>query len=256
LERLVGEVALRCVNPNCPAQLKEGLIHFASRQAMNIDGLGEKIIGQLYDHKLVERFTDLYQLDHNELLKLERMGEKSVNNLLQAIEASKSNSLERLLFGLGIRFVGVSAARILAETFEEIEKIQQATFDQLIAIDEIGEKIADSIVQYFSHDEVNQTIDQLKKLGLNTSYLGPKRETVNIDGIFHDKTIVLTGKLSQLTRNEAKEKIESLGGKVTGSVSKKTDLLIAGEDAGSKLTKAEELEIEIWNEQRFIDELG
>src|SRR5699024_6629776 len=123
LERLEGEVALRCVNPNCPAQLKEGLIHFASRQAMNIDGLGEKIIAQLYDHKLVERFTDLYQLDHNELLKLERMGEKSVNNLLQAIEASKSNSLERLLFGLGIRFVGVSAARILAETFEEIEKI-------------------------------------------------------------------------------------------------------------------------------------
>ncbi|MBU5593894.1 NAD-dependent DNA ligase LigA [Amphibacillus sp. MSJ-3] len=255
LVRLEGEVALRCMNPNCPAQLKEGLIHFASRNAMNIDGLGEKLIEQLYNHQLVHRVTDLYQLNREELLALERMGTKSVDNLLRAIEASKSNSLERLLFGLGIRFVGVTAAKTLATYFGEIEKIQQASYEELITVDEIGEKMANSIVRYFATDEVNLMIGKLKELGVNTSYLGPKPTAENINSLFQDKTIVLTGKLKQLTRNEAKEKIESLGGKVTGSVSKKTDLLIAGEDAGSKLTKAEQLGIEIWNEQQFIEEI-
>lgn len=256
LERLDGEVALRCLNPNCPAQLTEGLIHFVSRQAMNIDGLGEKIIEQLYTHQLVGNVTDLYQLKREELLELDRMGEKSVSNLLNGIEASKSNSLERLLFGLGLRFIGVSAARILAESFETIENIQAASFEELIEIDEIGEKMASSIVHYFENEEVNQLISKLQELGVNTNYLGPKRETVNIGGLFKDKTVVLTGKMSQLTRSEAKEKIESLGGKVTGSVSKNTDLLIAGEDAGSKLTRAEELGTEIWDEQQFIEEIS
>ncbi|WP_440896564.1 NAD-dependent DNA ligase LigA [Amphibacillus sp. Q70] len=255
LERLEGEVALRCMNPNCPAQLKEGLIHFASRNAMNIDGLGEKIVEQLYTYKLVHQVTDLYQLEREKLLELERMGAKSVDNLLRAIEASKSNSLERLLFGLGIRFVGVTAAKLLAIAFGEIEKIQQASYEELIAIDEIGEKMADSIVRYFSNEKVALMLEKLKQLGVNTSYLGVKPTSEKINAVFQDKTIVLTGKLKQLTRDEAKGKIEDMGGKVTGSVSKKTDLLIAGEEAGSKLSKAEQLGIDIWNEQQFVEKI-
>jgi len=253
LERLDGEVALRCMNLNCPAQLKEGLIHFVSRHAMNIDGLGEKIIAQLYDQELVEKITDLYQLERDQLLKLERMGEKSVDNLLTAIEASKQNSLERLLFGFGIRFVGVTAARTLAVAFENIDQLKEASFEELIEVDEIGEKMADSISRFFSNEDVLAMIEQLKSLGINTTYLGAKPTATSSEGIFHQKTIVLTGKLEQLTRTEAKEKIEALGGKVTGSVSKKTDLLIAGADAGSKLARAEQLEVEIWTEAQFIE---
>ena len=254
LERLEDEVALRCMNPNCPAQLKEGLIHFVSRNAMNIDGLGEKIIEQLYTQGLVHKITDLYRLERDQLLELDRMGEKSVDNLLTAIEASKANSLERLLFGFGIRFVGVTAAKTLAIAFDNIDQLKVATYDELIEVDEIGDKMADSIVRYFSTDEVLTMIDQLKELAVNTSYLGVKPQTEAIDTFFNGKTVVLTGKLEQLTRTEAKEKIEALGGKVTGSVSKNTDLLVAGEAAGSKLTKAEQLEIEIWDEARFIEE--
>lgn len=255
LERLEGEVALRCMNPNCPAQLKEGLTHFASRNAMNIDGLGEKIIEQLYTHELVSQVTDLYQLEREKLLELERMGAKSVDNLLRAIEASKSNSLERLLFGLGIRFVGVTAAKLLAISFGEIEKIQQASYEELTTVDEIGDKMADSIVRYFANEKVVLMLGKLKQLGVNTSYLGIKPTSEKINSIFQDKTIVLTGKLNQLTRDEAKDKIEAMGGKVTGSVSKKTNLLIAGEEAGSKLSKAERLGIEIWNEQQFVEKI-
>lgn len=253
LERLDGEVALRCMNLNCPAQLKEGLIHFVSRNAMNIDGLGEKIIAQLYDQELVEKITDLYQLERDQLLKLERMGEKSVDNLLTAIEASKQNSLERLLFGFGIRFVGVTAARTLAVAFENIDQLKEASFEELIEVDEIGEKMADSISRFFSNEDVLAMIERLKSLGINTTYLGVKPTATSSEAIFHQKTIVLTGKLEQLTRTEAKEKIEALGGKVTGSVSKKTDLLIAGADAGSKLARAEQLEVEIWTEAQFIE---
>lgn len=256
LVRLEGEVALRCINPNCPAQLKEGLIHFVSRGAMNIDGLGEKVIEQLFRENYIQTIADLYRLEKDELLKLERMGEKSVTNLLSAIEASKQNSLERLIFGLGIRYIGSKAADILAEHFGTMEKLQQASFEELVSIDEIGEKMADSIVRYFEDDKVTQLIEELRTLGLNMSYQGLSSDDIVENSAITGKTVVLTGKLSIFTRQEAKEKIEQFGGKVTGSVSKKTDLLIAGEDAGSKLTKAQSLGIEIWNEQQLQEALG
>ncbi len=249
LVHLDEEVALRCMNPNCPAQLQERLIHFVSRDAMNIDGLGEKVVAQLYEASLVESMDDLYRLKEEELLPLERMGEKSVNNLLQAIEASKENSLEKLLFGLGIRHIGAKAAQILASHFETMEAIQQATYEKLVTVDEIGEKMADAVVQYFREEKVTHLIEQLRSLGLNMTYTGP-RTTNEADesAIFSNKTVVLTGKLEQFTRREVKEIIESQGGKVTGSVSSNTDLVIAGEAAGSKYNAAVELNITIWNE--------
>ncbi|MFD2655244.1 NAD-dependent DNA ligase LigA [Gracilibacillus thailandensis] len=255
LVRLEEEVALRCINPNCPAQLKEGLIHFVSRLAMNIDGLGEKVIEQLFHAEYIHTIADLYRLEREELLKLERMGEKSVENLLTAIENSKQNSLERLLFGLGIRFVGSKAAKTLAEHFETMDRLQQASFEDLIAIDEIGDKMADSIVHYFEDDQVKQLISELKDLGLNLTYQGPKVSEAAADSPFSGKTVVLTGKLAIYTRQEAKQQIEALGGNVTGSVSKKTDLLIAGEDAGSKLDKAKKLEVEVWDEAKLQEVL-
>jgi DNA ligase (NAD+) len=251
LVRLEEEVALRCINPNCPAQLKEGLIHFVSRNAMNIDGLGEKVIIQLFQEKLIHTMADLYRLKEEDLLQLERMGEKSVSNLLNAIETSKSNSLERLLFGLGIRFIGAKAAKTLAAEFGTMEKLQNASFEDLVAIDEIGDKMADSIVQYFEEQKVIDLLKDLRSLGVHMEYKGPKQATQSGEGIFAGKTIVLTGKMEQFTRSEAKELIEAQGGTVTGSVSKKTDFLIAGEDAGSKYDKAEKLGITIWNEQQL-----
>ncbi|MDL4842040.1 NAD-dependent DNA ligase LigA [Aquibacillus rhizosphaerae] len=255
LVRLEEEVALRCINPSCPAQLKEGLIHFVSRNAMNIDGLGEKVIEQLFDEKLTHTISDLYKLNKEELLQLERMGEKSVENLLQAIEASKQNSLEKLLFGLGIRFVGAKAAKTLAVHFETIDNLLDATFEDFVAVNEIGEKMADSLVRYFAEIQVKELIVELKSLGINMDYKGPKKSEQPENSLFKDKTIVLTGKLEIFSRDEAKEKMEALGGKVTGSVSKKTDLVIAGEDAGSKLEKAEKLGIEVWNEQQLKEAL-
>lgn len=257
LVRIEGEVALRCINPTCPAQIREGLIHFVSRTAMNIEGLGEKVISQLFAAELIRDPADLYFLTKEQLLNLERMGEKSVSNLLESIAASKQNSLEKLLFGLGIRHVGVKAAKTLAEHFETIDKLKAATKEELVAIEEIGDKMADAIVTFFESEDLQALIDKLKTAGVNMEYLGPKRNQIeNVDSFFNGKTIVLTGKLEQLTRNEAKEKIELLGGKVSGSVSKKTDLVIAGEDAGSKLTKAEQLGIEIWDENRLVEELA
>lgn len=253
LVHLDEEVALRCLNPNCPAQLVEGLIHFVSREAMNIDGLGEKVVEQLFAHQLVEKIDDLYRLEKNELLKLERMGDKSVSNLLGAIEASKENSLEKLIFGLGIRHIGAKAARILAEHFETIDRLQKATYEELVAIDEIGDKMAESVVKYFAHDNASQLIDALKEVGVNTEYKGVKRsDLADEDLLFAGKTVVLTGKLEELTRKEAKEFIELQAGKVTGSVSKNTDLVIAGEAAGSKYDRALSLGIEIWDEAQFI----
>ncbi len=196
LVRLEGEVALRCINPQCPAQIREGLIHFVSRNAMNIDGLGEKVISQLFEHRLITNVADLYKLERDELLQLERMGEKSVDNLLEAIEKSKENSLERLLFGLGIRFVGAKAAKTLAIEFETMTKLQQASEEELIAVNEIGEKMAASIVRYFAKPEVTALIDELADLGVNVSYKGarpPAREEV-ADSPFAGKTVVLTGK--------------------------------------------------------------
>ena len=257
LVRLEGEVAVRCINPKCPAQIREGLIHFVSRTAMNIDGLGEKVVSQLFAENLIQDVAGLYRLTREQLLGLERMGEKSVSNLLAAIEASKGNSLEKLLFGLGIRHVGAKAAKTLAQHFEHMDRLALATREELTGINEIGEKMADSIVTFFEQEEVKILLNELKELGINMTYTGPKLVTGDQpESFFTGKTVVLTGKLSQLTRNEAKEKIESLGGNVSGSVSKKTDLVIAGEEAGSKLKKAEELGIAVWDEERLVEEIS
>ncbi|EFV74066.1 NAD-dependent DNA ligase LigA [Cytobacillus pseudoceanisediminis] len=257
LVRLDGEVALRCINPKCPAQIREGLIHFVSRNAMNIDGLGEKVISQLFAENLIKDVADIYKLTYEQLIQLERMGEKSVNNLIQAIENSKGNSLEKLLFGLGIRHVGAKAAKTLAQEFGHMEALEKASRDNLTAINEIGEKMADSIVSFFDQEEAHELIAELKAAGVNMAYNGPKPVSAeNSDSFFAGKTVVLTGKLEIMSRNEAKEKIEALGGKVSGSVSKKTDVVIAGEEAGSKLTKAQELGVEVWNEERLVEELN
>ncbi|KML07988.1 NAD-dependent DNA ligase LigA [Rossellomorea marisflavi] len=257
LVRLEGEVALRCINPKCPAQIREGLIHFVSRNAMNIDGLGEKVISQLFREQLIEDVADLYRLERDQLLALERMGEKSVDNLLAAIEASKKNSLEKLLFGLGIRHVGAKAAKTLSQEFGTMDKLSAASAEELTAINEIGGKMAEAVVAYFENEEVQELILELKDAGVNMDYKGPKPVAASdVNSYFAGKTIVLTGKIEQLSRNEAKERIEALGGKVTGSVSKKTDLVIAGEEAGSKLTKANELEIEVWDEDKLMEELN
>ncbi|GKV57292.1 DNA ligase [Sporosarcina sp. NCCP-2222] len=256
LVRIEGEVALRCVNPQCPAQMKEALIHFVSRNAMNIEGIGERVVNQLYTAGLVQDVSDLYTLTKEQLLGLERMGEKSASNLLSAIEASKGNSLEKLLFGLGIRHVGEKAAHILSEEFGTIDRLMEAEAEQLTAIHEIGDKVADAVTTYFDNEDVLGVIAKLKSYGVNMTYKGRTREELPTDSPFSGKTVVLTGKLSILTRNEAKEKIEALGGNVSGSVSKKTDLVIAGEDAGSKLAKAQELGVPVWNEEQLIESLG
>ncbi|MBM4764545.1 NAD-dependent DNA ligase LigA [Bacillus sp. B15-48] len=257
LVRIEGEVALRCINPKCPAQIREGLIHFVSRGAMNIDGLGEKVVSQLFANKLIVDVADLYKLTKEQLFGLERMGEKSVSNLLNAIEVSKQNSLEKLLFGLGIRLVGAKAAKTLAQQFGSMEGLIDVTFEELIAINEIGDKMADSIVTYFESDEVRELIAELKAVGVNMDYKGPRPVAVEeSNSFFAGKTVVLTGKLEQMSRPEAKEKIELLGGNVAGSVSKKTNLVVAGADAGSKLTKAESLGIEVWDEARLLEELN
>lgn len=255
LVRIDDEVAIRCVNPTCPAQIAEGIKHYVSRNAMNIDGLGEKVTEQLLKANYIRDVADLYHLKVDELAKLERMGEVSANNLVNAIERSKENSLERLLFGLGIRHVGEKAAKLIAQEFETMDRIMTATEEEFTAIHEIGDKIAESIVSYFKKDEAKQLIARLKEAGVNMIYKGKKAEIAITDSPFAGKTIVLTGKLERLTRNEAKAKIEELGGKVTGSVSKKTDLVIAGLDAGSKLAKAQELGIEVWDENRLIEQL-
>jgi DNA ligase (NAD+) len=257
LIRLEGEVALRCINPKCPAQIREGLIHFVSRDAMNIDGLGEKVVSQLFAEKLIADVADIYKLTSVQLLGLERMGEKSASNLLTAIEASKSNSLEKLLFGLGIRHVGAKAAKTLAQSFGSIMKLSAATKEELLMINEIGEKMADSIVTFFKQEEVQELVNELRTARVNMEYKGTMPISAEeSNSLFAGKTIVLTGKLEQLSRNEAKERLEAFGANVSGSVSKKTNLVIAGAEAGSKLTKAEQLGIEIWDEERLLEELN
>lgn len=256
LIRIEGEVALRCVNPACFAQIAESIKYFVSRNAMNIDGLGDKVVEQLLRADLIHDVSDLYHLTIEQLVELERMGEKSATNLVNAIQASKENSIERLLIGLGIRHVGEKAAKIVSEQFGSMEAVMAATEEQLVAIYEIGDKMASSLVEYFSNDDARAVIERLAEVGVNMTFKGKKVEVVVGDNPFAGKTIVLTGKLEQLTRNEAKAKIEELGGTVTGSVSKKTDLVIAGEDAGSKLAKAEQLGIEVWNEDNLIEQLN
>ena len=253
--RIEGDVALRCVNPTCSAQIAEGIKHFVSRNAMNVDGLGEKVVEQLLREGYIANVADLYLLQVEQLVELERMGEKSATNLVEALEKSKDNSLERLLFGLGIRHVGEKAAKILAAEYETMDALMKADVADLTNIHEIGDKMAESIVAYFANEEVQTLIARLKDVGVNMVYKGKKVVVEAGTNPFAGKTIVLTGKLAQLTRNEAKAKIEELGGTVAGSVSKKTDLVIAGEDAGSKLEKAQSLGIEIWDENRLIENL-
>lgn len=254
LERLGEEVALRCFNASCPAQIREGIIHFASRGAMNIEGLGEKVIVQLLDHGLIQQIADLYYLDKERLIQLERMGQKSVENLLNAIERSKQNSLERLLFGLGIRFVGAKGAQILAQHYGSMDQLMKATQEELMAIEEIGPKMAESVVAYFARSENQQMIKRLQQAGVNMHYLGSTSTAENHP--LTGKTVVLTGSLKHFTRTEAKEKLESLGANVTSQVSKKTDLVIVGEQPGSKLKKARELNIQIWDEDTLIKEIS
>lgn len=253
LVRIEGEVALRCINPKCQAQLIEGLKHFVSRQAMNIDGLGTKIIEQLYYHELIKDVADIFYLKKEDLLPLERMGEKKVDNLMQAIENAKSQSLEHLLFGLGIRHLGVKASRVLAEKYETIDRLMQVTENELVEIYDVGEKLAQSFVTYMGNEDIRTLIDKLKTQQVNMNYTGQKTSQIEGHPEFQGKTIVLTGKLEQMTRNEASEWLQRQGAKVTSSVTKSTDLVIAGKDAGSKLTKATSLGTTIWNEQEFIN---
>ncbi|MEY8445288.1 NAD-dependent DNA ligase LigA [Enterococcus ratti] len=257
LVHLDEEVALRCINPKCPAQIKEGLNHFVSRNAMNIDGLGPRVLAQMYDKKLVSDVADLYKLTEEELLTLDKIKEKSANNILSAIHLSKENSVERLIFGLGIRHVGAKAAKILAEHFGDLETLSKSDFAAIIALDTIGDIIADSVVTYFNNEEVHELMTELKQAGVNFNYKGIRFSQIKtIESPFKEKTVVLTGKLTQFTREEAKETIENFGGKVTGSVSKKTDIVVAGEEAGSKLTKAQALGIEIWTEEKMAEALA
>ena len=245
------EVALRCINPLCPAQIKEGLIHFASRDAMNITGLGPAVVEKLFAQNLVKDVAGIYRLTVENLLELENFKEKSANKLYTAIQASKENSAERLLFGLGIRHVGSKASRILLEKFHDIPKLSQASQEEIAAIDSLGTVIAQSLHTYFEQEGSQILLAELQEEGVNLDYLGQKAVA---DAALSGMTVVLTGKLQKLTRNQAKEKLQSLGANVSGSVSKKTDLVVAGQDAGSKLAKAQELGIEIRDED-WLDSL-
>ncbi len=250
LVHLDDEVALRCINPMCPAQIKEGLAHFASRNAMNIDGLGPKIIQQLWDKKLIRDVADLYRLNYDQLLTLDKFGDKSANNLLTSIDNSRNNSVERLLFGLGIRHVGAKAARQIMTHFGNLDRLMAATADEVAAVDGIGPIIGESVHTYFANPQVVALIDELRDAGLNFNYQGPA-VTANTESKWSGRRVVLTGKLEEMTRGAAKQWLEAHGAKVTGSVSKKTDIVIAGTAAGSKLTKAQDLGITVWDEARF-----
>ena len=239
------EVALRCINPRCPAQIKEGLIHFASRDAMNISGLGPSIVEKLFAANLVKDVADIYRLTVEDFLLLDGIKEKSAQKLYQAIQASKENSAEKLLFGLGIRHVGSKASQLLLQHFHSIESLAQANPEEVASIESLGSVIAQSLQSYFETEGAKILLSELKELGVNLDYKG---QVVAADAALSGLTVVLTGKLERLTRSEAKSKLENLGAKVTGSVSKKTDLVLAGADAGSKLQKAQELGIEIRDE--------
>ena len=239
------EVALRCINPRCPAQIMEGLIHFASRDAMNITGLGPSIVEKLFAANLVKDVADIYRLKEEDFLLLEGVKEKSASKLYQAIQASKENSAEKLLFGLGIRHVGSKASQLLLQHFHSIENLAQADPEEVASIESLGGVIAKSLQTYFATEGSKILLDELKEAGVNLDYKG---QTVVANAALSGLTVVLTGKLERLKRSEAKSKLESLGAKVTGSVSKKTDLVVAGADAGSKLQKAQELGIEVRDE--------
>ena len=239
------EVALRCINPLCPAQIKEGLNHFASRDAMNITGLGPAVVEKLFAAQLVEDVAGIYRLTIEDLLTLEGFKEKSAEKLHEAIQASKENSAEKLLFGLGIRHVGSKVSQILLQEFHDLDQLATADPERIASIDSLGMVVAESLKSYFAQEGSKRLLHELKEAGVNLTYLGEK---VAADAALSGMTVVLTGKLERLTRSEAKAKLESLGAKVTGSVSKKTDLVVAGSDAGSKFTKAQELGIQVEDE--------
>ena len=239
------EVALRCINPLCPAQIKEGLNHFASRDAMNITGLGPAVVEKLFAAQLVEDVAGIYRLTVEDLLTLEGFKEKSAEKLYEAIQASKENSAEKLLFGLGIRHVGSKVSQILLQEFHDLDQLATADPERIASIDSLGMVVAESLKRYFAQEGSKRLLQELKEAGVNMAYLGEK---VAADAALSGMTVVLTGKLERLTRSEVKAKLESLGAKVTGSVSKKTDLVVAGSDAGSKLTKAQELGIQVEDE--------
>ena len=243
-----GESALRCVNTKCPAQLLRHLIHFVSRDAMNIEGLGPALLEQLVKNNLILSPADLYKLLAEDLLKVERMGEKSVSNVLNAIEKSKQNELSRLIFALGIRHVGKNAAKLLTQKFSDIEEIFLATVDEVSEIDGFGEIMAQSVVQYFSLDDTRNLINEFKGLGIQLS-----NKSTKVSDAFAGKTFVITGTLPSYSRSDAAAIIESMGGKVSGSVSKKTSYVLAGENPGSKFTKAQDLGVSIINEEEFLE---
>ena len=255
LVRKEEQAAYYCVNEHCDAKKIEGLIHFVSRNAMNIDGFGDRIIEDFYNMGYLKSVVDFYNLYKfkEELMELEGFGEKSINNLLESIENSKKNSLERLLFALGIRYVGNKTAKILAQNFKDMNNLSKQSFDDLSKVKDIGDVIAKSVVDYFNNENNLKIINDLKELNINMKYLGTD---VLTETEFSGKTFVLTGSLENTTRDEAKEIIESLGGNVTGSVSKKTDVVITGANPGSKYDKAIKLGITIWNEQEFIDKVN
>ena len=245
-----GDPFTRCLNLDCPEQNIRKIIHFASREALNIEGLGDKVVATLYEKGIIKHTIDLFSLDRNKLVELERMGDKSVDNLLNAIENSKQSSLDKVIFALGILNVGKKAGKILAEYYKNLTNFSKATVDELLELPDIGLITAESIVDYLSNDNNLRFINELIEIGMNPQY---EIQDKNTDNIFSGKTIVLTGKLVELTRNEAKEYLEHFGAKVTGSVTSKTDYVIAGEKAGLKLAKAEQLGIQVLSEDEFID---
>lgn len=244
------EVALRCINPLCPNQIKERLAHFASRDAMNITGFGPSLVEKLFDAHLIADVADIYRLSIEDLLILDGIKEKSATKIYHAIQSSKENSAEKLLFGLGIRHVGSKASRLLLEEFGNLRQLSQASQESIASIDGLGGVIAKSLHTFFEKEEVDKLLEELTSYNVNFNYLGKR---VSTDAQLSGLTVVLTGKLEKMTRNEAKEKLQNLGAKVTGSVSKKTDLIVAGSDAGSKLTKAQDLGITIQDEDWLLN---
>ena len=248
--RLEGEAAVKCINISCPAQIRRGIIHFASREAMDIDGLGESIITLLLKQDLIKDISDLYYLKKEQISVLERMGDKSATNLINAINKSKENDLWRFINGLGIKLIGTKAAKILASEFKDLDKLMNATEQELINLEEFGQTMADSVVEFFKEEKNISVIEKLKEAGVNTKLI--ESDDADIPKIFEKMKIVLTGTLPTLKRNDAKEMIEKRGGKATSSVSKSTSFVLAGEEAGSKLTKANDLGIKVIDEEKFL----
>ena len=248
--RLEGEAAVKCINISCPAQIRRGIIHFASREAMDIDGLGESIITLLLKQDLIKDISDLYYLKKEQISVLERMGDKSATNLINAINKSKKNDLWRFINGLGIKLIGTKAAKILASEFKDLDKLMNATEQELINLEEFGQTMADSVVEFFKEEKNISVIEKLKEAGVNTKLI--ESDDADIPKIFEKMKIVLTGTLPTLKRNDAKEMIEKRGGKATSSVSKSTSFVLAGEEAGSKLTKANDLGIKVIDEEKFL----